>query len=536
MKRILIILLTISCSLFTIHCSAQLQGQALIDSMLKELSRQKEDTNKVNILDELSWSYIQTDPDESKKYALQCIELAYRLNWKKGMAKANGTMAVFYYYKSDYPKALEYYKKQLPISEAIGDKKSTASAFSNIGMIFMNQSEYRNALGYLFKALKIAEEEGLKSLAASVANNIGGVYQYQQDYSMALKYYTECITFNEQLGNNQSVAAVYANIGSMYQQQGNYSQSLEYLFKALKIVEEHSYKQYAPTIYTNIGKVYEKQEDYTEAVAYYEKSIKIAEEIGNKNVMAWGFRNIGSLYFSIVIDTTAKSTLSRTNLARNTVLPNSGKYQPTASIPLGKPALLNGAIKYLEKGLDIALAISELSLAWNCYERLSEVYTLTGDYKKALSASNNYHAIKDSVYSIENKEQILKMGMKNDYDRQHLTDSLKTVEKEKIAAINLQKQKSYTYLGIVGIMLLVGFSFFISKERAKSEKLLLNILPTEVAKELKAKGSAEAKLINEVTVLFTDFKGFTQLSEKLSPKELVGEINTCFSAFDNIMQ
>jgi adenylate cyclase len=57
-----------------------------------------------------------------------------------------------------------------------------------------------------------------------------------------------------------------------------------------------------------------------------------------------------------------------------------------------------------------------------------------------------------------------------------------------------------------------------------------------VAKELKAKGNAEAKLINDVTVLFTDFKGFTQLSEKLSPKELVGEINTCFSAFDNIMQ
>jgi class 3 adenylate cyclase len=68
----------------------------------------------------------------------------------------------------------------------------------------------------------------------------------------------------------------------------------------------------------------------------------------------------------------------------------------------------------------------------------------------------------------------------------------------------------------------------IEKEKQRSDDLLLNILPSEVAEELKAKGSAEAKLINEVTVLFTDFKGFTQLSEKLSPKELVGEINTCF--------
>jgi len=76
----------------------------------------------------------------------------------------------------------------------------------------------------------------------------------------------------------------------------------------------------------------------------------------------------------------------------------------------------------------------------------------------------------------------------------------------------------------------------ISKEKARSEGLLLNILPYEVAEELKEKGSADAKNFDEVTVLFTDFKGFTQLSEKLSPTELVTEINHCFSAFDHIMQ
>lgn len=64
---------------------------------------------------------------------------------------------------------------------------------------------------------------------------------------------------------------------------------------------------------------------------------------------------------------------------------------------------------------------------------------------------------------------------------------------------------------------------------------MLNILPEEVAEELKAKGSAEAKQFDEVTVMFTDFKGFTQISEKLSAQELVAEIHTCFKAFDNII-
>lgn len=76
----------------------------------------------------------------------------------------------------------------------------------------------------------------------------------------------------------------------------------------------------------------------------------------------------------------------------------------------------------------------------------------------------------------------------------------------------------------------------IVKEKQKSEDLLLNILPEKIAEELKLKGSAETQLIDEVTVLFTDFKGFTQLSEKLTAKELVNEIHECFSNFDLIMQ
>lgn len=72
-------------------------------------------------------------------------------------------------------------------------------------------------------------------------------------------------------------------------------------------------------------------------------------------------------------------------------------------------------------------------------------------------------------------------------------------------------------------------------EKKKSDDLLLNILPEEVAEELKLNGNANAKEFDEVTVMFTDFKGFTQISEKLSPEELVAEIHTCFKAFDEII-
>jgi adenylate cyclase len=75
----------------------------------------------------------------------------------------------------------------------------------------------------------------------------------------------------------------------------------------------------------------------------------------------------------------------------------------------------------------------------------------------------------------------------------------------------------------------------ISSESRKSEQLLLNILPKEVAEELKANGKSEAKMFNQVTVLFTDFKDFTQISERMTPNELVNELNTFFKAFDDII-
>jgi adenylate cyclase len=74
------------------------------------------------------------------------------------------------------------------------------------------------------------------------------------------------------------------------------------------------------------------------------------------------------------------------------------------------------------------------------------------------------------------------------------------------------------------------------QEKKKSDDLLLNILPSEIAEELKEKGSAVARDYDKVTVMFTDFKDFTRISELLTPTELVKEIDLCFSAFDHIIQ
>ncbi|MEZ5017106.1 MAG: adenylate/guanylate cyclase domain-containing protein [Flavipsychrobacter sp.] len=74
----------------------------------------------------------------------------------------------------------------------------------------------------------------------------------------------------------------------------------------------------------------------------------------------------------------------------------------------------------------------------------------------------------------------------------------------------------------------------IVEEKKKSDDLLLNILPSEVADELKENGTTKAKHFDHVTVIFTDFVDFTKTGSRLSPEELVNELDTCFKAFDEI--
>ena len=127
------------------------------------------------------------------------------------------------------------------------------------------------------------------------------------------------------------------------------------------------------------------------------------------------------------------------------------------------------------------------------------------------------------------------------------------IAKEQKAEAQAQKARNNQFLiGLIGggVVLLLSVIAFIQKfnsnrklssknkeielERQKSDTLLLNILPEETAQELKETGYAQPQSYDLVTVMFTDFKGFTQISEKLTPEELVKKLEYCFTEFDKI--
>ncbi|WP_166334319.1 adenylate/guanylate cyclase domain-containing protein [Sphingobacterium chungjuense] len=73
-------------------------------------------------------------------------------------------------------------------------------------------------------------------------------------------------------------------------------------------------------------------------------------------------------------------------------------------------------------------------------------------------------------------------------------------------------------------------------EKQKSDELLLNILPQEIAEELKERGETQTRYHEEVTVIFTDFVNFTENSERWGAERMIAELHEDFTAFDQIME
>jgi len=98
----------------------------------------------------------------------------------------------------------------------------------------------------------------------------------------------------------------------------------------------------------------------------------------------------------------------------------------------------------------------------------------------------------------------------------------------------LDVRSNFLFVQFLTGILVVVLTRNLNQERAKSDSLLLNILPSSVAEELKANDSVTPRHYESASVLFTDFVGFTQIAEGLTPDELIAELDACFSQLDAI--
>jgi len=207
------------------------------------------------------------------------------------------------------------------------------------------------------------------------------------------------------------------------------------------------------------------------------------------------------------------------------------------------------AVAYKDSAIALARASGYLQGEADATLGLAEILRARTPRNEAFDQLNRYLKLHDSILDSDRIKAVTEMREKYETEKKERDNQELRAANLEAALRQEQLRRTRNIYLLGGLLVLVSAIGLwsrlryvhrsraaIQKEKDISEGLLHNILPEEVAAELKQKGYADVKEFEVATILFSDFKGFTTLSEKLTAPELVAEIDHCFKGFDAIME
>ncbi len=362
------------------------------------------------------------------------------------------------------------------------DSLTLMSINTNLTSVYLSLDEYDKVIALADKSLALWNPIWPRNRSKrGLFTNKAIALIYKGDLARGAQTFRDLLQTELESGNELDLLDVYSNLGALYGMMANEASET----RSRQLVDTARY--------------------------YIEKSLQTAKLLNRTENVARQYQNLASTH------------ADRGNLRKALEFLDSSKV-------------------YVAAGGFLPIAVNE---AWSRSSYLSQL----GENEEALFFLRQHLVLKDSMMNVEKLRAISEMQEK--YESEKKERQIKELE---VGSLNAELREAeltrtrniYLFSGL-GVLLLAGGLWgrlqltrkaksAIQQEKEVSEGLLLNILPEAVAEELKEKGYADAQLIDQVTVLFTDFKGFTALSEQVTPKELVHDLHECFSAFDRICE
>lgn len=517
----------------------------------------------------------QTDKDINDIH-LKMVRALWAENQLDSVIFYNQHILIFYKQKQDYSGQLKTlqnlvkaYEKQDNLAEALminlkileltereEDLQENAIALNNIGCMYNQLQGYKSAIAYL----KVAEDLNEKKQALDeviLFTNLGVAHANIGNRVAAFLYFNKAR--KAAINSNQSLGQLNHLMASVYLQQKDWYNAEAFNEEAIKLAHRENDANLLSNSYALAAQIHQNLYEYEPALDYYRKylsirdSLLLKEKLLEQSLVQHRFllekaeKDIRLLLVNKEINTLA---LNRLELEKNNLKLEKDKYALETAKQEGELALLKQEQEIREANLkNQALA------------------ALQAQQQLRLTEQQLQAELKDrSIAELRQSEALQKMELAQNEAREK--ERLREIEilnqQKAISNLELQKQSAFMQsiyiagvLGFLLLLLLLGGFIFARKsnsklafqkkqveksqaetqaEKAKSDALLLNILPVETAQELKETGAATPKEYEQVSVLFTDFCNFTQFAEQLTPDELIQELNACFVAFDEIIE
>ena len=136
--------------LFYLTLNSYAQDQE-IDSLKSVINNLKDDSVKVNALNNLSSLLYTTQPDVGIMYAVEAKELGKNIKFEKGVALALKYIGLGYYIKADFIKTIENWNQSIAVYDSIGDQAGVSNLLNNLGSVYFDQGDEATGVDYFFK-------------------------------------------------------------------------------------------------------------------------------------------------------------------------------------------------------------------------------------------------------------------------------------------------------------------------------------------------------------------------------------------------
>ena len=509
-----------------------------IDSLEAQLAVEVNDSQRIRLLSKYSRAVDESKPEESAKSAAEAVRLSFALRWPEGMASSLTALGRYEWRQGDFERAKMHHRQALWLWEKMERQDQVANLMIYLGQDYADAGEYPEALPWVLRAdsmLEVLGDYDGRSLAMSV---ISWLYQ---NMGMLPESHETQLTFlrlAEQMQDSTAIAIALSNLADNDFNEGRYAEALERFQNGVRILQRAGHFFNAASDMLRVANCYFALGRTEEGFAWLQKSQNLSDSIQDGDLVGrvhlkWAEQLFDMQRYQEALDHADRSLKGFQQTNNQPSLVQLYSLMGRCHTRLGH---YREAARAFDRAWESVQALNS-TFERSVYFRARVPFdSATGRFEDAFRHHKRLALISDSLYNEENTRKIVRSSLQYEFEKK---EAEARAEREKRA------QRQRLIRNSIGAGLAISLLFLIivwgqrnriQREKKRSEELLLNILPLEVAEELKSHGSAEARMFDEVTVLFTDFKGFTAYSEQLSPKALVADLHHCFSVFDQIAE
>lgn len=401
-----------------------------ITMLRQKLNAATTDTGRSFIYSRLCFSYCNINIDSALFFGNKSMEFAMKAGDEKSIASANNVLGWTYTCKGETGLAEKYLTTALQQFEKAGDKNSIAIPLANLGNMYLNQSNYPLALTNFTRALKLLEETKDNFRAAEMLFSIGRIYNLEKNPEMARKYFRQAYNIHKTAGDELYMAQALSSIANTYQLQGNYDTALYYYKKLIPVFLKHNDLYRTGNAYENIAIAYENKNENEKALKNMLTAKEYYQRLNTKTDIAYVYSELADIY----------------NAQNN----------------------IDKAIENYDTSLIYSKEINDRRLQQSVLEDLSGIYVKKNDFKKAYSLLNSSNQIKDSLFTKEKQDQLIKLQTEFETERNEKENQ--QLKAQNLAS-SLQLERNREWLIIVTAALLITGILLFALYRNRHSKI-----------------------------------------------------------------